>query len=385
MRITGLTVTTIAVNQRGDWLHVQLETDEGLTGIGEASHGGFGPDRDAIVTAILERQCRPLLLGKDPCAVHAALPPLQSLVDGLASATAVSACEQALWDLAGQAAGVPVYRLLGGPVRERVPLYANINRSVAERTPEGFARNAAAAVAEGFPAIKCAPFDGIEQRRIRDRDQQARVRQGIACVAAVREAVGPAIELYVDCHSKFDVPTAANVARELRALGVWWFEEPVPTEDREGLIRLSSVVDDLGMELIGGETIYGVAGFWPYLASGVWGCIMPDVKHCGGIAAAVAIAQAADARGVAVAPHNPSGPVANTASAHIAAVLPRLRALEYAWGEVPWRAEVIAPAERIEAGQLLLPTGPGLGISLNEATAAAHRVTLGEARAHRHW
>lgn len=374
MRITGLEIARLGVNRRGDWLFVRLTTDEGLTGLGEASHGGPGPARDAIVTAILERHCLPALLGRDPRVVRAAVAALEPLADGHAGATAVSACEQALWDLAGHAAGLPVYRLLGGPVRERIPLYANINRATAERTPDGFARNAAAAAAEGFRAVKLAPFDGLERHRLRDRDQRERVSHGVACVAAVRAAVGAGVDVLVDCHSRLDVPTAVAVARELRALDVRWFEEPLPTADLEGLARLRPLVQAEGMELIGGERLYGVGGFWPYLAAGVWDVIMPDVKHCGGIAATLAIAAAAEARGVAVAPHNPSGPVANLASAHVAAALPGLRALEHAWGEVPWRAEVIAPAERIEAGELVLPAGPGLGLALDEALLGAHGV-----------
>ncbi len=262
----------------------------------------------------------------------------------------------------------------GGPAG--VPaagLYANINRGTAERTPEGFARSAAAAVAAGFRAIKCAPFDGVHPRRIREPEQRERLAQGLACVAAMREAVGAGVDVKVDCHGHLDLPTAVEMARELRTLGVTWFEEPVPTEDLDALLRLRPLVLEAGMELIGGERLYGVGGYWPYLAAGVWDVIMPDVKHCGGIAALLAIARAADARGVAVSPHNPSGPVANIASAHATAALPHLRALEYAWGEVPWRAEVITPPECIEAGKLVLPAGPGLGITLEETTLAQYR------------
>ena len=227
-------------------------------------------------------------------------------------------------------------RLLGGPLRERIALYANINRATTDRTPEGFARNAATAVAEGFGAVKFAPFDGMDRARLRDPDQRDRLRHGLDCVAAVREAIGPGIDLYVDCHSRFDLPTAVEVAAELRRLGVWWFEEPVPTPDLEALRALRPLVPDL--ELIGGEHLYEVAGFWPYLAAGVWDRIMPDVKHCGGIAAATTIGRLAEARGVAVSLHSPSGPVSLAAGAHIAASLPQPRLLEYAWGKSPGAA-----------------------------------------------
>jgi galactonate dehydratase len=373
VEITDLAVIRVRVNHRGDWLFVRVTTDEGVTGLGEASHGGFSPQRDDIVATMLTTQCLPILRGRDPCVVVAATDALQPLVDGLASATAVSACEQALWDIAGKAAGLPVYRLLGGPVRTQIPLYANINRAARERTPEDFARHAAEAVAAGFRAVKCAPFDGMEQRRVQEPEQRARVRHGIACVAAVRDAVGPDIDLYVDCHSKFDAPTALDVARALRELGVRWFEEPMPTEDRAALLALRPQVHALGMELIGGELLYGVAGFLPYLAPRVFDLIMPGVKHCGGIGATLAIGAAADACGVAVAPHNPSGPVSMAASAHVAASLPRLRALEHAWGEVRWRPDLLTPRERIEDGMYVLPTGPGLGIDLTPDIVRAHQ------------
>ncbi|MGH2557908.1 MAG: mandelate racemase/muconate lactonizing enzyme family protein [Thermomicrobiales bacterium] len=371
MQITGLDVVRVGVNHRGDWLFVRLLTDEGLTGLGEASHGGSDPERDAIVTAILEQQCLPLLRGRDPRAVVPAVAALQRIARGFAAATAISACEQALWDLAGQAAGQPVYRLLGGPTRERIPLYANINRATVERTPEGFAQCAAAAASEGFAAIKCAPFDGMERHRVHDRDQRERIRHGLACVAAVRDAVGPAVDVLVDCHSHFDLPTAVEVAEQLHALGVTWFEEPLPTADLDALTRLRSLVP--GMEAIGGEELYGIEGFWPYLATGIWDLVMPDVKHCGGIAALLAIAHVATARGIGVAPHNPSGPVAMAASAHATAALPHVRALEYAWGEVPWRADLLSPRECILDGEFVLPSTPGLGVTLNEDVVAAHR------------
>ena len=372
MQITDLEIIRVGVNQRGDWLFVRLVTDEGLTGIGEASHGGSGPDRDAVVATILREQCLPILKGRDPRAVVPAIVALQGFVRGFPAATAVSACEQALWDLAGKAADMPIHRLLGGPVRERIPLYANVNRGTDDRSPDGFARSAATAAGEGFKAVKCAPFDGVDRRRVRERDQRKLVHEGLERVAAIRDVVGSDVDVQVDCHCRLDVPTAVDVATELRRLDVTWFEEPLPPSDLEGLTRLRPQVADL--ELIGGEGLNGITGYWPYLADRVWDLIMPDVKHCGGISPLLAIAGVAEARGVSVAPHNPSGPVAMIASAHAAAVMPTLRSLEYAWGEVPWRHDLVAPRERIVDGELVLPTEPGLGITLDEATVSEHRV-----------
>lgn len=374
MQITRLEVVRVGVNHRGDWLFVRLWTDEGISGIGEASHGGRA-GRDAVVSAVLTEQCAPVLIGRDPREVVSATAALWPIGTGRAGTTAVSACEQALWDLAGQAANLPVHQMLGGAVRTRIPLYANINRATTDRTPDGFAAKARAAVSAGFPAVKLAPFDGMSQPRIQERDQQARLQRGLDCVAAVREAVGPEVEVFVDCHSMFDVPSALRVADELRTLGVTWFEEPLPDHDLEGLARVRAATPDL--QLIGGEERFGLEGFWPYLKAGLWDAIMPDVKHCGGIGALWNIAQVGASLGVSVSPHNPSGPVSLAASAQVAAVMPVLRYLEHAWGEVAWRPTLVQPNERIEDGHYLLPDGPGLGIMLDEAVVMAHTEPLG--------
>ncbi len=374
MQITRLEVVRVGVNHRGDWLFVRLWTDEGISGIGEASHGGRA-GRDAVVSAVLTEQCAPVLIGRDPREVVSATAALWPIGTGRAGTTAVSACEQALWDLAGQAANLPVHRMLGGAVRTRIPLYANINRATTDRTPDGFAAKARAAVSAGFPAVKLAPFDGMSQPRIQERDQQARLQRGLDCVAAVREAVGPEVEVFVDCHSMFDVPSALRVADELRTLGVTWFEEPLPDHDLEGLARVRAATPDL--QLIGGEERFGLEGFWPYLKAGLWDAIMPDVKHCGGIGALWSIAQVGASLGVSVSPHNPSGPVSLAASAQVAAIMPVLRYLEHAWGEVDWRPTLVRPNERIEDGHYLLPDGPGLGITLDEAVVMAHTEPLG--------
>jgi galactonate dehydratase len=369
VKIVGVDLRLVRVNQRGDWLFVLVRTDEGLTGVGEASHGAAGPERDRLVASIVRGQVSPLLIGRDPRAVRAAVAALAPVAAGLPGWTARSAVEQALWDLAGQAAGLPVYRLLGGPARDRIRLYANINRATRDRTPAGFAASAAAAAAQGFRAVKCAPFDGVDPLAGRDASGRALVRAGLARVAAVREAIGPAVDLYIDCHGRFDVATALWAARELAALSVGWFEEPVPTEDRAALAEVRAKA---AIEVIGGEHLTGPAACWPYLADRLFGTIMPDVKHCGGIGGLLAIAEMAAAAGVAVAPHNPSGPVALAASVQAAAVMPAFRALEYAWGEVDWRAGLVAPAETIVDGEIALSTGPGLGVRLVDEVIAAH-------------
>jgi galactonate dehydratase len=365
--IRSLDTVLVRVNHRGDWLHLRIEDSAGVVGLGEASHGGFGPDRDAIVEAILQRQVKPLLLGADPRHTARLSDRLRSLDDGLAAATAVSAADQALWDLAAKRAGIAVAAMLGDAAPAPVALYANINRSVTDRSPAGFAAKASAAVAEGHTRIKIAPFDGIDQRRIREPDRRQRVELGIACAAAVREAIGPDRDLMIDCHSAFDPGTAHRVAHALADLGITWFEEPLPLTDPLAYASLRHEVHRLGMEMVGGELLFGVEGFLPWLRAGAFDVIMPDIKHCGGVTGLRAIGDTARAFGVSVAPHNPSGPLATLATAHALAALPGHRPLEIAWGEVPRRNDVVGGAEDVRGDRLHLPDAPGFGV------AAIHR------------
>lgn len=371
MKIADVRVLGVRVNHRGNWIFVQVETDDGIVGLGEASQSGD----DAALAFLIRHSLQPRLIGRDATSVEAiwrdlAQRPAGGLVDGRLEATAISGIEQALWDVNARALGVPIHRLLGGVVRERVRLYANVNRAVTDRTPEGFARAAAAAVAEGFTAVKLAPFDGVHWSRRDGAEARPALARGIERVAAVRAAIGPNVELMVDCHERFNREMAVPVARELATLGVVWFEDPTePTDDLRGLSEIRAAVD---LPLVTGERLFGRAAFWPLLHAGAVGTIMPDVKHCGGLWEGKKIATMAEAARVMVSPHNPSGPIATLASAHLAATLPNFSRLEYAWGEVPWRSALTAPSESVAGGELAIPQAPGLGATLEPAMLEEH-------------
>ena len=371
MKIVDVRVLGVRVNYRGDWIFVQVETDDGIVGLGEASHSGD----DAALTFLIGRSLRTKLVGRDPSSVEAiwrdlASTPVGGLVDGRLQATAVSGIEQALWDVNGQALGVPIHRLLGGAVRDRLRLYANVNRAVTDRSPDGFARAARAAVSEGFTAVKLAPFDGVHWSARDKNASKVALRLGIERVAAVREAIGTDVELMVDCHGRFNREMAIPVARELAGLGVVWFEDPTePADDLEGLAAIRAAVD---LPLITGELLFGRAAFWPVVTRRAVGTIMPDVKHCGGLWEGRKIAALAETTRIMVSPHNPSGPIAALASAHLAATVPNFSILEYAWGEVPWRADMTTPREPIVEGHFLVPQTPGLGATLNPDLLREH-------------
>ncbi len=367
MKITGITPVGVHVNHRGDWIFLQVETDEGVTGLGEASHSS----NDALLyraVATIEE----MLIGTDPTNISSLRQLMKRQRMGGVGGTAWSAVEQACQDIRGQVLGVPLYQLLGGALRDSLRLYANINRHVVERTPASFAQAAAAAVDEGFTAIKLAPFDEVVASDRRRSGQNAAWQPGIERVRAVRDAVGGDVEVAVDCHSRFDVKEALAVARALEEFDLFWFEEPVSVQDTGGL---SAIRSQIQQPLATAESLFGAEAFHQVMVAGAADVLMPDVKHAGGVQETLAIGEMATAAGVGFAPHNPSGPLATVASGHVAACVAGFRILEYAWGEVTWRAELLDPPEDIRRGHLFLSDRLGLGHRLNPNLVTQHAVS----------
>ncbi len=374
LRVTGFELLPVRATERTVWLIVRLRTDAGLTGLGEASDAFGYANTTKQDAARMEAELRGffgLVEGKSPLEIGAYRRPGEPLAakGGLVAATAYSAIEQALVDLAGKALGVPASALLGGRLRDTLPVYANINRASKPRTPAGFAAAATAAVRDGFKTVKAAPFDGFPSLSSPADTINAAVENGIACVAAMRAAIGPDIELMVDCHSFFDVPLAERVAERLEPQQLSWYEEPVPPERTEETLEIRRRIKQ---PMAGGEILFGVAGFAPLCRNRAVDVIMPDVKHCGGLLELTRIAAVAESEGVMVAPHNPSGPVSTAASMQVSAVLKNFRLLEFQWGEAGWRQDILSPPERFEAGAVRVPDRPGFGIELNEKVVRAH-------------
>ena len=371
MQITAIEPVVVHVNHRGDWLFVHVHTDAGFVGLGEASHSGS----DALAVAALTHFDE-VLRGHDPRQIETAVQRMLRLDGGRAAHTALSGVEQALWDILGQQLGVPVHILFGGAMRERLRLYANINRHVRERTPEGFARAATQAADEGFTAIKLAPFDELRAPDHIRTGPKAAWRSGVERVKAVRAAIGDTVELAVDCHGRMDSSEALVVADALADCRLFWYEEPVPDDQLDDLAAITARVP---MPTASAESIFGMVGFRPFLTRRVVDVLMPDVKHDGGLALTKAISAAAEMQQLLIAPHNPAGPVATAATAQVISTVPDFYILEYAWGEVDWRAELLTPAERIEDGYLLLSQEPGIGHRLNPTMLEEHRRTAASA------
>ncbi len=366
MKITGIEPRVVHVNHRGDWVFVCVHTDAGITGAGEASHSG----NDALLLSTLEYMATQIN-GRDPGEIQTVWRQLARLNGGRIAATALSAIEQALWDIQGQRLETPVHRLFGSALTHKLRLYANINRHVRERTPAGFALAAQQAADEGFTAIKLAPFDELGRRDHVRTGPSAAWRPGVERVRAVREAIGDEVELAVDCHSRMDMSEALIVADALAECRLFWYEEPVHQRHVDDLARITQAVS---MPTASAESVFGVEGFAPFLTQRVVDVLMPDVKHDGGLMETAHIAAAARMNGLLVAPHNPAGPLATAATAQVISTAANFSILEYAWGEVPWRADLLSPPERIEDGYLVLSDLPGLGHRLNDEVVSSHRV-----------
>jgi galactonate dehydratase len=346
---------------RTNWVFVKVTTDSGLCGYGEAT---LEYREQTVATAI--RELDRTLRGRDPFAIEAIWH--ESYRDtyfrgGPVNMSALSGVEMALWDIKGKALGVPVYELLGGRVRDRVPCYAN-GWFAPARKPEEFADKARAATALGFTGLKWDPF-GKNYRTI----DKAGLKQALACIEAVVDAVGDQIEILVEAHGRFDVATAVRIGRALEAYDIGWYEEPVPPDNLDALAEVKRRVR---VPVAAGERIYSRWDYQRFFALDCADVAQPDPSHVGGIGETRKIAAQAEARHKALCPHNPSGPVANAAALQLAACTPNFQWLETMAIDVPWRHDICDEQIVMDAGHMGIPDRPGLGVELNEEAMEAH-------------
>ncbi|MDA3963075.1 MAG: galactonate dehydratase [Planctomycetota bacterium] len=360
MRCTAIR-THICHAYRTNWVFVEVETDSGLVGVGEATL----EYREQTVAEACRELIR-ILRGRDPHDVesfwHDAYRDTY-FRGGEVLMTALSAVDMALWDIKGKDLGVPCWKLLGGRCRDRVPMYAN-GWFAPAKTPDEFAAKARAAVDTGFRALKWDPFGSAWLDL-----PPAAMDAAMACVGAVKDAVRGRAEILIEGHGRFNVPTAVRVGQELAQFKPLWFEEPLPPENLPGLadVKRRSTVP-----IAAGERLYNRWQFRDLLALGAVDYLQPDVSHAGGLSELRKIAAMAECHHLPVCPHNPSGPVANAATLQLAACLPNFLWLETMSADVPWRSEITDEAITVADGCMLIPDRPGLGIALNHAAIARH-------------
>ena len=286
--------------------------------------------------------------------------------DTLPHAAVSSGLRQAQLDLAARKANVPLSVYLGGAVHDTIGLYANINRCTRDRSPAGMAASANRALRQGHSAIKIAPFDEVQPTQT-DKDMTRAMEQGLARIAAVREAIGNR-RLMVDCHWRFDLGGAEALIDACAPFNLHWIECPI-LETRAAIPAIVSLrrrANAAGMRLAGLETAIQRKGFAPYLEAGAYDVMMPDVKYCGGPREMMAIAADMERRGVTFSPHNPTGPICHMHSVNICSALGTCDLLETQFDETSMFDSLIDRSlPHPIKGQVALPTDkPGLGVSL---------------------
>lgn len=360
MKITDVTAYHLP-GTRYPWVFLRIDTDAGLSGIGQVSSG----PNSAIVAAAASR-LGPLLIGEDPSRIEYLWHKLYSGFNSLGSLGFVSALisgvDIALWDLRGKALGVPIYELLGGRFHDQLILYSN-GWFGGCSTPEQFAQAAVKTVAEGHTAVKLDPFKGGHAYLSRYAAGYPAEEEpaAVAIVAAIREAVGDGVEIFIDAHGRFDVPTAIRLANALAPYNIGWFEEPIPVENAAALRQFREITR---VPVCVGERLYTRWQFREVLEGKLAEYLMPDIIRTGGISEMKKIATMAEAFFVPITPHDATGPITLIAGAQVMMTTPNFFRLEIAYSELPRYQEALTPPLDVRDGSFHVSDRPGLGHEL---------------------
>jgi galactonate dehydratase len=361
VRVTGVEVFFCHA-VRTNWTFVKVSTDEGLYGWGEGTLEG----KERAVEAGV-RELERYLLGKDPFQIERHNHFMYETPfwrGGPVLGSAISALDQALWDIKGKALGVPVYELLGGAARDRIRYYAN-GWFRGAGSVDDYARLAKEAVGRGATALKWDPFAGAGLFA-----ESSELHAAVECVAAVREAVGPRVDLLIEVHGRLSPANAVRVAKKLEPFDPFFYEEPVPPEHGA---ELALVARSTSIPIASGERLFSTHDFRPFFEQQAMAYCQPDPCHARGITEMKKIAALAEAYHVGFAPHNPNGPVATRVCQHLAAACPNFTIQEWLpVDQATWRDDLMGGRFELEDGYMLLPTGPGLGIDLNMEVMREH-------------
>jgi galactonate dehydratase len=372
MKITAVETLVCHARMR-NWVFVKVRTDQdGLWGWGEAT---LEWHTRAVVGAV--QDVAELIVGEDPRRIEYLWQMMFRQhfwhATGVVRATAVSAIDIALWDILGKIHGVPCHKLWGGPVRDYVRLYGHLGGGRMEdfyqtrpQDAQRFADLAAHMVSQGFTAMKAMavpetmPLEGLRPLRYAE-----------ACVRAMRDAVGEEVDLMVDCHARPSPRMGLRFARALEPYGLYWLEEPCWPEHVGALRDIQQAV---ATPIATGERLVSQHAFRPLLEEQAVSVLQPDITHCGGLSEARRIAAMAEAYRVAIAPHNPQGPVSTAASLEFGLATPSYIICESVHQDVPWRDEVATLSHPIQPqGRLVRPHDrPGLGVEIHEAEVRKH-------------
>jgi len=362
MRVTKIETVRLSEHPRLVW--VQVHTDEGITGTGESY------DKAGVIARAVHDVHADILLGQDPTRIEYLWDRMFSVCNyhGYAGAEfrAASALDLALWDIVGKIAGQPLYRILGGATRDRLRLYNTCISWGSYRDRERFLSEpgplAQELLAEGITGIKVWPFDAYSAPTLGQEISREGLKFGVGVVAAIREAVGDAMDIAVEMHACWNLPSAIRIARALEPYDVMWIEEPMIPDNVEAYKALRAATR---VPICESERLFTRFGFRAMIESGALDVVMPDIVWTGGITEMRKIASHAATYLLPLAPHNAGGPITHLANVHVAATLPNFKILESVRAFYRgWFPDVVDAPPVVEAGHALLPEGPGLGANL---------------------
>ncbi len=346
---------------RTNFVFVKVYTDSGIDGVGEAT---LEYKEKALLGAV--EHIKEYLVGQNPLDIEKHWHNIYRDAywrGGPVLMSALSAIDMALWDILGKHLGVPVYQLLGGRCNDKVRIYVN-GWFAGAKTPQEFAEKAKIAVKRGVTAMKWDPF-GKNYMTISNKD----LNTALECVGAVRDVVGSEVDLLIEGHGRFNIPTGIKIAKELEQFKPMFFEEPVPPDN---LDALKAVRDKSPVAISAGERLYTRWDYKDMFEKGCADYIQPDISHAGGIMELKKLAAEAEYRYMGFAPHNPSGPVANAATLNIAACCPNFSILEIMYSDVDYRKDITNEKLEYKDGYITIPDKPGLGIEINEEECLKH-------------
>lgn len=351
------------------WTFVRVYTDEGIVGTGECNSAGWYTGFAVKETVLAFREA---VIGADPLAIGPLMEGLRrrGRYGGGSTAPvsfALTGIETALYDIAGKALGVPVSTLLGGRYRDEIVLYAD-SEAGAEDTVTSIREKALSVIGEGYGALK---FDADHMGTYSDpwsyHASAAHIDHVITMVYAIREAIGPQIDLAIDCHGHFDLPTAVTLARELEGARLLFLEDPVPDENVDAMAQINA---SSSTPVCTGEDFYFRHAFLELFEKRAVSVVMPDITKAGGLAELKRIAELADTFAVPIAPHNVSSPLGMMAGCHVMATVPNFLCLEFHGREIEWWSDLCDGEKPFLAnGTMKVSDGPGIGVELNDSVA----------------
>ena len=375
MKITDVQACVVGRNEPHSggsvWSFVRVYTDEGIVGTGECSSAG--PFTSGFATKETVLTLKPLLVGQDPMDAGPLYEAMRrrGRYGGGSSAPmvfALTGIENALYDIAGKALGVPVYRLLGGKFRDRIRLYADCHAGETHE-PAAYGEKALEVIEEGYSAVKF-DVDNAGPGRLDQHNWTVGAKEMshiIELIRGTREAIGFDIDLAIDCHGQFDMPSAITLARVVEDLRLLWLEEPLPAEN---IGPLAQVRASTSTPICTGENHYTRFHFLELLEQKAVDVIMPDLAKAGGIMEGKRIAELADAHYVPIAPHNVSSPLGMMAACHVLAAVPNFLVLEFHGREIPWWEDLCEGDKPfLDRGWMPLSDRPGIGVELNDDVA----------------